>query len=157
MRTVAIYPGTFDPITNGHMDIIQRARNIFEKVIIAVAASKVKGPMFNLEKRVDMVKAATEDIDNIEVISFDGLLVDCCKKHEVKTIVRGLRVASDFEYELQIGYTNASLDKEIDTVYLMPCLKNAFISSTIVRDILRHNGPVKHLIPKSVENLLLCT
>jgi len=157
MRKTAIYPGTFDPITNGHMDIIKRARNIFEKVIIAVAASKVKGPMFNLEKRVAMVKAATDDIDNIEVISFDGLLVNCCKNYEVKTIVRGLRVASDFEYELQIGYTNASLDKEIDTVYLMPCLQNAFISSTIVRDILRHNGPVDHLLPKSVENLLLCT
>ena len=154
MRKIAIYPGTFDPITNGHMDIIRRARDIFEKVIIAVAASKVKKPMFSLEERVKMLKEATKNIENVEVISFDGLLVDCCKNNNVKTIVRGLRVASDFEYELQIGYTNATLDKEIDTVYLMPCLRNAFISSTIVRDILRHNGPVKHLVPSSIEKLL---
>ena len=157
MRKIAIYPGTFDPMTNGHMDIIRRARNIFEKVIIAVAVSEVKKPMFSLPQRVDMVKAAIKDIENIEVISFDGLLVDCCKDNDVKTIVRGLRVASDFEYELQIGYTNASLDKDIDTVYLMPCLRNAFISSTVVRDILRHNGPVKHLVPSSIEDLIKCT
>ena len=157
MSKIVIYPGTFDPITYGHMDIINRAKNIFDKVIIAVAYSEVKNPMFSLEKRVEMVKIATQDIAGVEVISFDGLLVDCCKNNGVKTIVRGLRVASDFEYELQIGYTNTSLDSEIDTMYLMPCLRNAFISSTIVRDILRHNGPIKHLVPKSIENLLTCT
>lgn len=154
MREFAIYPGTFDPITNGHIDIIKRARDIFDKVIIAIAVSERKNPMFSLDERVAMVKAATQDINNIEVISFSGLLVTCCQDHGVKTIVRGLRVASDFEYELQIGYANTSLDKEIDTVYLMPNLKNAFISSTIVRDIFRHGGNVMHLVPPSIEKLL---
>jgi pantetheine-phosphate adenylyltransferase len=154
MREFAIYPGTFDPITNGHVDIIKRARDIFGKVIIAIAVSERKNPMFSIEERVAMVKIATGEIDNIEVVSFSGLLVSCCQDYGIKTIVRGLRVASDFEYELQIGYANTSLDKEIDTVYLMPSLKNAFISSTIVRDIIRHDGNVMHLVPKSIEKFL---
>jgi len=149
-KRVAIYPGTFDPITNGHVDIIKRARAVFDKVYVAIAQSETKKPMFSLEDRVKMVQLATRDIDNTEVISFCGLLVDCCKKNGAKTIVRGLRAVSDFEYELQIGYANASLDKEIDTIYLMPTLENAFISSTVVRDIFRHKGQISHLIPKEI-------
>jgi len=149
-KKIAIYPGTFDPITNGHVDIIKRARAVFDKVYIAIAQSETKKPMFNLEDRVKMVELATKEIKDIEVISFYGLLVDCCKKNGSKTIVRGLRAVSDFEYELQIGYANASLDKEIDTIYLMPSLENAFISSTVVRDIYRHKGKISHLIPKEV-------
>ncbi len=150
-KKTAIYPGTFDPITNGHVDIIKRTHKLFDKVYIAIAQSQSKKPMFSLEDRVKMVKLATNDIKNIEVISFTGLLVECCKSYGAKTIVRGLRVVSDFEYELQIGYANASLDKEIDTVYLMPSLESAFISSTIVRDIYRHNGKISHLIPAEVD------
>ncbi|HIP31071.1 MAG TPA: pantetheine-phosphate adenylyltransferase [Sulfurospirillum arcachonense] len=149
-KKIAIYPGTFDPITNGHVDIIKRARAVFDKVYVAIAQSETKKPMFTLEDRVKMVKLATKDIGNIEVISFCGLLVDCCRKNNSQTIVRGLRAVSDFEYELQIGYANASLDKEIDTIYLMPSLENAFISSTVVRDIFRHKGKISHLIPKEV-------
>ena len=149
-KKVAIYPGTFDPITNGHVDIIKRARAIFDKVYIAIAQSETKKPMFSLEDRVKMVKLSTHEIGNIEVVPFCGLLVDFCKKNEAHTIVRGLRAVSDFEYELQIGYANASLDKEIDTIYLMPSLENAFISSTVVRDIFRHQGKISHLIPKEV-------
>ena len=149
-KKVAIYPGTFDPITNGHVDIIKRARAIFDKVYVAIAQSETKKPMFSLDDRVKMVKLATQDIGNIEVISFSGLLVNCCKKRGSRTIVRGLRAVSDFEYELQIGYANASLDKDIDTIYLMPSLENAFISSTVVRDIFRHQGKIYHLIPKEV-------
>jgi pantetheine-phosphate adenylyltransferase len=149
-KKIAIYPGTFDPITNGHVDIIKRARAVFDKVYVAIAQSETKKPMFSLESRVKMVQLATQDIGDIEVISFCGLLVDCCKKNGAKTIVRGLRAVSDFEYELQIGYANASLDKEIDTIYLMPSLENAFISSTVVRDIYRHKGMISHLIPKEV-------
>lgn len=151
-KKVAIYPGTFDPMTNGHTDIIKRACAVFDKVYVAIARSETKKPMFSLEDRVNMVKLATKDIENIEVISFYGLLVECCKKNGAKTIVRGLRVVSDFEYELQIGYANASLDKEIDTIYLMPSLESAFISSTIVRDIHRHKGKISHLIPKEVND-----
>ena len=151
-KKIAIYPGTFDPITNGHVDIIKRARAVFDKVYVAIAQSETKKPMFSLEDRVKMVELSTKDIGNIEVISFCGLLVDCCKKNGAKTIVRGLRAVSDFEYELQIGYANASLDKEIDTIYLMPSLENAFISSTVVRDIYRHKGKISHLIPKEVNS-----
>lgn len=151
-KRIAIYPGTFDPITNGHVDIIKRARAIFDKVYVAIAQSETKQPMFSLQERVEMVKLATQDIGDIEVISFCGLLVDCCKKNGAETIVRGLRAVSDFEYELQIGYANASLDKEIDTIYLMPSLENAFISSTVVRDIHRHKGQISHLVPKEVDN-----
>ena len=149
-KKVAIYPGTFDPITNGHVDIAKRASAIFDKVFIGIAPSKSKKPMFGLKERTDMAKLATANIKNVEVITFDGLLVDCCKKIGSKTIVRGLRAVSDFEYELQIGYANASLDKEIDTIYLMPSLENAFISSTVVRDIYRHRGKISHLVPKEV-------
>ena len=150
-KKIAIYPGTFDPITNGHIDIIKRASAIFDKVFIGIALSESKKPMFNLDDRLAMVKLVTGHIPNIEVISFSGLLVNCCKKIGSKTIVRGLRAVSDFEYELQIGYANASLDKEIDTIYLMPSLENAFISSTVVRDIFVHNGKISHLIPKEVD------
>lgn len=150
-KRVAIYPGTFDPITNGHVDVIKRACAIFDKVYIAIAPSETKKPMFSLEERVEMVRIATKDNVNVEVISFCGLLVDCCNANGAKTILRGLRAVSDFEYELQIGYANASLDKTIDTVYLMPSLESAFISSTVVRDILRHKGNVMHLIPKEIE------
>ncbi len=149
-KRVAIYPGTFDPITNGHVDIIKRASAIFDKVFIGIAPSESKKPMFDLKDRIAMVKLATTNIFNVEVISFNGLLVNCCKEIGSKTIVRGLRAVSDFEYELQIGYANASLDKEIDTIYLMPSLESAFISSTVVRDIHRHKGKISHLIPKEV-------
>lgn len=150
-KKVAIYPGTFDPITNGHVDVIQRASVVFDKIYVGIALSQTKKPMFDLEKRVEMVKLATKHIKNIEVISFEGLLVNTCREIGAKIILRGLRAVSDFEYELQIGYANASLDKEIDTVYFMPSLESAFISSTVVRDILRHKGNVSHLIPKEIE------
>lgn len=149
-KCTAIYPGTFDPITNGHVDVIKRASKIFDKVIIAIAVSDTKNPMFDLKQRVEMVRLATKDICCVEVISFEGLLVNCCKQNSAKIILRGLRAVSDFEYELQIGYANASLDKTIDTVYLMPSLESAFISSTVVRDVLRHKGDVTHLIPKEI-------
>lgn len=154
MRRIAIYPGTFDPITNGHMDVIKRAREIFDKVIVAVAVSQKKKPMFSTNCRVDMVKKATQEIEGVEVQAFSGLLVDLCKENGVKTLVRGLRAVSDFEYELQMGYANASLSKDLETVYLMPSLENAFISSTVVRDVIRHNGNFMHLVPKNIESFL---
>lgn len=150
-KKTAIYPGTFDPVTNGHVDVIKRASVVFDKVFIGIALSQTKKPMFDLAKRVEMVKLATQNIPNIEVIPFKGLLVNCCNDIGAQTIVRGLRAVSDFEYELQIGYANASLDKNIDTVYFMPSLESAFISSTVVRDILRHKGNVSHLVPKEIE------
>ncbi len=150
----AIYSGTFDPITNGHMDIIRRASNIFDEVVIAIAKSKSKQPMFSHDKRVELVKVATKDMENIKVIGFNTLLVDLASKLEIHTIIRGLRAVSDFEFELQMGYANASINKNIDTIYLMPTLENAFVSSTIVREIIRFKGKYTHLIPKEVNECI---
>ena len=146
----ALYPGTFDPITNGHLDIIKRASHIFDEVVVAVADSKAKKPMFDLSQRVEMAKIATKDIAGVKVVSFDNLLVDFAKKMDIKFIVRGLRAVSDFEYELQMGYANSSLDPDIETIYLMPTLENAFISSSVVRTILSHDGDISHLVSEDV-------
>jgi pantetheine-phosphate adenylyltransferase len=155
-----IYSGTFDPITNGHIDIITRALKVFDEVIVAVAHSRTKKPMFDIDTRVKLIKKATKDL-NVTAKPFDNLLVDFAKQEGVHTIVRGLRAVSDFEYELQMGYANHSLDKEIDTMYLMPSLENAFVSSSVVREILRFNGCAKHLVPKAIiddlEEYLQCT
>jgi pantetheine-phosphate adenylyltransferase len=146
----AIYSGTFDPITNGHLDIISRATNIFDEVIIAVAKSERKGPMFTHEERVKFAKAATSHLENVRVEGFDTLLVDLATQLNVNTIIRGLRAVSDFEFELQMGYANASINDKIETIYLMPTLENAFVSSTIVREIIRFDGKFQHLVPKEV-------
>jgi pantetheine-phosphate adenylyltransferase len=146
----AIYSGTFDPITNGHMDIIKRAANIFDEVIIAVAKSERKKPMFSHEKRVEFAKESTKGIAGVKVVGFDTLLVDLATSLNITTIIRGLRAVSDFEYELQMGYANSSINKQIETLYLMPTLENAFVSSTIVREIILFKGKFEHLIPKEV-------
>ena len=150
MYTKAIYPGTFDPVTNGHIDIIKRACKLFDKIIVAVADNKDKKTMFDLQKRVEMMKKATKNFPKVEVKSFDTLLVDFAKKEESKIIIRGLRAVSDFEYELQMGYANSSLDKDIETIYFMPSLENAFVSSSIVRELIKFNGNFTHLVPKEI-------
>ncbi len=154
MKKIAIYPGTFDPITNGHLDIIKRAKKLFDEVVIAIAKSHEKRPMFDLQKRALMAKIATENIDGVSVETFDTLLVDFAKKLDIGIIIRGLRAVSDFEYELQMGYSNSSLNPEIETIYLMPNLKNAFISSSVVRTILKYGGDVSHLVPLDIVALL---
>lgn len=146
----AIYSGTFDPITKGHMDIIERAAKIFDEVIIAVAKSERKGPMFTHDERVAYAKAATAKLSGVSVVGFDTLLVDLATQMQVNTIIRGLRAVSDFEYELQMGYANSSINSEIETLYLMPTLENAFVSSTIVREIIRFDGKFCHLVPEEV-------
>ena len=151
---IALYPGTFDPITNGHLDIIKRAASLFDEVIVAVADSRDKKPMFTLDERIEMVQTAIEGMDNVRVVGFDNLTVDLANSLESKIIIRGLRAVSDFEYELQLGYLNNSLDKTIETVYLMPNLKNAFISSSIVRNLLKFNGKTDHLLPAEVQSII---
>ncbi|GHS89162.1 phosphopantetheine adenylyltransferase [Campylobacterota bacterium] len=154
MKKRAIYPGSFDPITNGHFDVIRRASSIFDEVVVAVSKSAEKTPVFSLEDRVEMAQAATKDIANTRVLSFDNLLVDLAKSLGIKLLVRGLRAVSDFEYELQMGYANESLDPTIETIYLMPSLEYAFISSSVVRSILRHRGSIEHLTPKIVSEII---
>jgi len=154
MIKTALYPGTFDPITNGHYDIIERALRLFDSVIVAVAESHSKRPMFTLDERVSMANAAVGGMKNVEVIGFDNLTIDLAREHGADILIRGLRAVSDFEYELQLGYLNHSLDAGIETVYLMPNLKNAFISSSIVRNLLSFNGKTDHLLPPEVEAII---
>jgi len=150
MKRIVLYPGTFDPITNGHLDIINRANAIFDGVIVAIADSTEKKPMFNVKQRADMVKKATRGFEGIQVVTFDTLLVDLAKKHDTNIIIRGLRAVSDFEYELQMSYANSSLSPDVETVFLMPSLQNAFISSSIVRSILKHGGDASHLVSSEI-------
>ncbi|WP_104722388.1 pantetheine-phosphate adenylyltransferase [Helicobacter mesocricetorum] len=157
MQRIAIYPGTFDPITNGHLDIIKRASLLFDGLIIAVAKSESKNPFFSVEKRFAMVNLALADIEiacEVKVLSFDNLVADLARQQRSNILIRGLRAVSDFEYELQMGYANASLNETLETIYLMPSLQNAFISSTIVRSILLHNGDISHLVPQSVRDFI---
>ena len=153
-RKRVIYPGTFDPITNGHMDIIIRATHLFDEIIVAVAKSSEKGPMFSHRERIAMASAACEELENVEVRGFSSLLVEFCRECDSSIIIRGLRAVSDFEYELQMGYANASLAPEIETVYLMPSLENAFISSSVVRSILKHDASCSHLLPAKVDAMI---
>ena len=150
----AIYSGTFDPITNGHIDIIDRACKIFDELVIAVAQNKEKNPMFSLEKRIELVESVTKNNPKIKVIGFDTLLVDLSDKLDINNIIRGIRAVSDFEYELQMGYANASLKKDLETIYLMPSLPQAFVSSSIVRAIIKYNGDFSHLVPDVVYGII---
>lgn len=145
-----IYPGTFDPITNGHIDVIRRASKVFSEVVVAVALNESKTPYFSYERRIELAKIATEEIKGVSVMGFDNLLVDFTASQGSNIVIRGLRAVSDFEYELQIGYANAVLKEDFETIYFMPSLKNAFISSSIVRSILHHGGDISKLVPKSV-------
>ncbi|MCV3530854.1 pantetheine-phosphate adenylyltransferase [Campylobacter sp. CNRCH_2007_0968H] len=154
MMASCVYPGTFDPITNGHLDVIIRASKMFEEVVVAIAKSESKKPMFGLEHREKMVKIATKDLKNVKITTFDNLLVDLAKNLQINIIIRGLRAVSDFEYELQLGYANHMLWEDFETIYLMPNLKNSFISSSIVRSICAHNGDVSKLVPKEIISLL---
>ncbi|MBF7069219.1 pantetheine-phosphate adenylyltransferase [Campylobacter volucris] len=149
-----LYPGTFDPITNGHLDVILRASKIFDEVVVAIARNDSKNPMFDLDHRKKMVQLATSHIKNVKIATFDNLLVDFAKDLNINIIIRGLRAVSDFEYELQIGYANHILWEDFETIYLMPNLKNSFISSSIVRSICAHNGDVSKLVPQEIIPLL---
>lgn len=146
----AIYSGTFDPITNGHMDILKRGLRIYDEIIVAVATSSAKRPMFSLNSRVNLIQNATKGFKGIQVEPFDTLVVEFARKHNVYNIIRGLRTNTDFEYELQMSYANSSLDKDIDTVFLMPSLPNAFVSSSIVRELIRFDGDYSHIVPNTI-------
>jgi len=154
MNKTAIYPGTFDPITNGHLDIIERSSELFDNVLVAIATSEVKQPMFTLEKRLEFVEASIKKFDNVKVITFDTLLVSLMKERNCRYVIRGLRAVSDFEYELQLNFANRSLLDGFESIYLMPSLEQSFVSSSIVRSILSHDGDASHLLPKEMWQLM---
>ena len=150
MSVTAIYPGTFDPITNGHLDLIERASKLFDKIIIGVAYSPTKRPLFSLEERVEMIQQVTSELDNVVVIGFTGLLVDLAKQNKASVLIRGVRAVADYEYEFQLANVNRSLYPELETIFLTPIEKNSFISSTIVKEVARHGGDVSGFVSESV-------
>jgi len=150
MKHIAVYPGTFDPVTNGHIDLVERSLRIFNELIIAIAANPKKQPLFSLEERVKMFKAVTAKYKNVLIEGFDGLLVDYVKRKNAVAIIRGLRAVSDFEYEMQMALMNRRLDNSIETVYLMPSEEYSFITSTIVKEAASYGGDVSTLVPKIV-------
>ena len=146
-----LYPGTFDPLTNGHLDLIERAEIIFGQVVVGVLENTSKKPTFSLEKRINQIKNSVTKSRNVEVVSFHGLTVDCAKKLNANLILRGLRAMSDFEYELQISHTNRSLDKEIETIFLSTDTNFSFLSSSLVKEVAKFKGEIKHMVPPMVE------
>ncbi|MFN3407083.1 MAG: pantetheine-phosphate adenylyltransferase [Caldimicrobium sp.] len=150
---IAIYPGTFDPITNGHIDLIHRALKIFDKIVVAIGENPTKTPLFSLEERLFLIKSSLEEagiIERVEIESFSGLLVDFAKKKGAVAIIRGLRAVSDFEYEMQLALMNRKLANSIDTIFLMPSLKYIFLSSSIIKEAAKLGGNVEDLVPKVV-------
>ena len=151
---IAVYPGTFDPITNGHLDILQRAAKIFKHVHIAVAKNINKSPMFTAEERVELIRGCTQQFNNITIDCFDGLVVDYAKKINAQVIIRGLRAISDFEYEFQMALMNKKMNSDIDSVYFMPNEKNSYLSSSLVKEIIKFDGKISEFVPKNIEKSL---
>jgi len=154
MKKIAIYPGTFDPITNGHIDLIQRTLKIFDKVIVAVALSQKKEPLFTIKERIDLIRQSIKKLKGARVEVFDSLLVDYAKEKKSIALVRGLRAVSDFEYELQMALMNRRLNSDIETVFMMPSEEYTFLSSTIVKEVASFGSSVKGLVPEVVERAL---
>jgi pantetheine-phosphate adenylyltransferase len=155
MKINAIYPGTFDPVTNGHLDLIARAAKLYDQVIVAVAENNNKSPLFSIDERVALARAVTRDFANVNVIGFDNLLVDCAKEQGAHVILRGLRAVSDFEYEFQLAGMNRRLSPDLETVFLTPAEQYEFISSSMIREIARLKGNVSSFVPDVVLNGLI--
>ena len=154
MCQVAIYPGTFDPVTNGHIDLIKRAQEVFSEVIIAVAANPQKGPLFNVQERVAMLKQATADLKGVEVVAFNGLVVDYARKRKAKVLIRGLRMLSDFEYEFQMALTNRKLSPDVETIFLMPHESYSYLSSKLLKETAALGADLSNFVPDFVEKAL---
>ncbi len=154
MSQTAIYPGSFDPVTYGHLDLMKRATRIFSKVIVAVANNSHKKPLFSIAERLEMVKKATRGLKNIQVEAFDGLIVDYAQRKKINVLIRGLRMISDFEYELQMALTNRRLNENIETVFLMPSEGYSFLSSTLLKEAAALGANLSSLVPNFVEKKL---
>lgn len=151
----AIYPGTFDPITNGHIDIVTRAASMFDQVILAIAASSSKKPLFDLDERVALAESATAHLPNVEVVGFSDLMANFARTQQANILIRGLRAVADFEYEMQLAHMNRHLMPELESVFLMPSKEWSFISSSLVKEVARHAGDVTHFLPENVHQALL--
>ena len=155
MERIAVYPGSFDPVTNGHVDIIRRSARTFDKVYVAVLVNSAKKPMFTTEQRMEWIRRATEGLDNVEVDTFSGLLVNYMQEKGARFIIKGLRAVSDFEYEFQMALMNHKLSKEIETLFMMTSAKYQYLSSSIVKEIARHGASLDGLVPDVLKDEIL--
>lgn len=154
MNRIAIYPGTFDPLTNGHLDVIKRALSLFDHLIVAVACNERKTPLFSADERAAMIRQATRGLNGVSVDRFDGLLVDYARRRKAVALIRGLRAVSDFEYELQMALMNRKLNPRVEAIFLMPSQQYTYLNSSLVKEIARMGGPVKDLVPPGVAQML---
>ena len=154
MKRIAVYPGSFDPVTCGHLDLIQRGSMHADELVVSVLSNEGKEPAFSLEQRLEMLREVTADMSNVRVDSFRGLLVDYARQIGATIILRGIRAVSDFEYELQMALMNRKLEREIETVFMMPSLRYIFLSSTIIKEAVSYGGDVSGLVPPNVETAL---
>ena len=151
---IAVYPGSFDPITNGHLNIIERATNIFDKIIVGVANNPKKSTLFSAQERIDMIKEVTKNLEKVKIQSFSGLLIDFMKSNKANIIIRGMRAISDFEHESQLALMNKRLAPEIETIFMVTCSKYSYLDSSIVKEIASLNGCINQLVPEIVEKKL---
>lgn len=152
---ICVYPGSFDPLTNGHLDIINRAAVIFDKLIVAVGNNETKRPAFSVEERMDFIRSSAGCRDNIEVTGFSGLLMDFCRKAGARTVIKGLRAMSDFEYEFQMALLNKNLEPEIETLFMMTSVNYSYLSSSAVREIARNGGSIDGLVPDCIKDSIV--
>ncbi len=150
-KGLAIYPGSFDPPTNGHLDLIQRGSKIFEELVVAILRNPEKSPMFSVAERAEMLRTLTVDLPNVRIDTFDGLMVEYAKSMDAMCVLRGIRAISDYEYELQMALMNRKLEPTLETVFMMPADKYSYVSSRLVREVAQAGGPVKGLVPEAVE------
>lgn len=153
-KGIAIYPGSFDPPTNGHLDLIQRGSKIFEELVVAILRNSEKTPMFSLPERLEMLRELTADLANVRIDTFDGLMVEYAKSIHAICVLRGIRAVSDYEYELQMALLNRKIEPTLETVFMMPADKYSYVSSRLVREVAQLGGPVKGLVPEAVERKL---
>jgi len=153
-KITAIYPGSFDPPTNGHLDLIERGSKIFDQLIVAILRNAEKAPLFSLPERRLMLETLTQDFKNVQVDTFEGLMVDYASRVKASAVLRGIRAVSDYEYELQMAHMNRKLQPELETVFMMPAVKYSFLSSRLVREVAQLGGSVEHLVPEMVEQRL---
>ena len=154
MSVIALYPGTFDPITTGHSDLVRRATRVFDKVVVAVAANPSKKPLFSIDERVDMARTVLAELPNVSVVGFDTLLIDCVRQHEARVILRGLRAVSDFEYEFQLAGMNRHLDPEVETVFMTPSDHEMFVSASLIKEIAALGGDIAPFVHARVMQAL---